>query len=241
MDKLRESTVGAIVANNLLVASVFDKYGIDYCCKGNRKLEEVCRIYGLDADLLEQEINSMVVRPGSSGMDYNGWPIDLLADYIEKTHHRYVQKAIPEIVKKLEKITDVHFDKHPELKKVLGHFKESAIALTNHMRKEETILFPYIRMMVSEGNASSDEISHLGSAGNPIRQMMIEHDTEGERFTTISALTNKYVVPDDGCNTYRLTMDMLKEFDNDLHRHIHLENNILFPKALKLESGNAIL
>lgn len=237
MDNLRETSVGAIVAENLLVASIFDKYGIDYCCKGNRKLKEVCRIHGLDTELLEQEINGMTSKPGSSGMDFNGWPIDLLADYIEKTHHRYVQKAIPEIVKKLEKLKDVHSDKHPELKEVLGHFKESAIALTNHMRKEEMVLFPYIRTMVAEGNPSSDEISHIKYVGNPIRQMMIEHDTEGERFATIAALTNKYVVPDDGCNTYRLTMEMLKEFDNDLHRHIHLENNILFPKALKLETG----
>lgn len=238
MDKLRETPVGSIVAQNLQIASIFDKYGIDYCCKGNRKLDDVCRLHGLDTEKIEQEIASMDEITVRSRLDFNGWPIDLLADYIEKTHHRYVQSAIPEIVKKLGKINDVHGDKHPELFKVLRLFKDSAIALTNHMRKEEMILFPFIRSMVAEGIASSDDISNIGSISNPIKQMMIEHENEGERFTTISGLTKKYSVPDDGCNTYRITMDLLREFDADLHQHIHLENNILFPKALKLESGS---
>lgn len=237
MDKLRETSVGSIVAQNLQIASIFDKYGIDYCCKGNRKLEDVCRLHALDPDKLEQEITNLTETTGKAGLDFNNWPIDLLADYIEKTHHRYVQKAIPDIVKKLEKINDVHGDKHQELKKVLDLFKASAIALTNHMRKEEMILFPFIRKMVAEGISSSDEIS-MNSVSNPIKQMMIEHENEGERYTTIAGLTKNYSVPDDGCNTYRITMDLLHEFDSDLHQHIHLENNILFPKALKLESSS---
>lgn len=236
MEKLKDNTVGSIVAENLSASAIFDKYGIDYCCKGNRTLGDVCRIHGLDADRVEDEIRNAISSPARSGYDFNQWPIDLLADYIEKTHHRYVQKAIPEIVKKLEKITDVHGDNHPELSDVLNHFKDAAIALTNHMRKEEMILFPYIRNMVSEGSMSSDDVSHFGSVHNPIKQMMLEHDTEGERFSTISLLTGGYSIPEDGCNTYRLTMDMLREFENDLHLHIHLENNILFPKTLKLET-----
>lgn len=238
MEKLKETTVGSMVANDLKVAAVFDKYGIDYCCKGNRTFDQVCKIHGLDSDKLLDEISSAVDAPSKAGYDFNNWPIDLLADYIEKTHHRYVQRAIPEIVRKLEKITDVHGEGHPELSDVLQMFKDSAIALTNHMRKEEMILFPHIRGMVSEGIAASDQMPQLNSVVNPIRQMMAEHDTEGERFSVISTITNGYTVPDDGCNTYRLTMDMLKEFENDLHIHIHLENNILFPKALKLESAN---
>lgn len=237
MDKLRETSVGSIVAQNLQIASIFDKYGIDYCCKGNRKLEDVCRLHGLDPDKLEQEITNLTETTGKAGLDFNNWPIDLLADYIEKTHHRYVQKAIPDIVKKLEKINDVHGDKHQELKKVLDLFKASAIALTNHMRKEEMILFPFIRKMVAEGIPSSDEIS-MNSVSNPIKQMMIEHENESERYKTIAELTKNYSVPDDGCNTYRITMDLLHEFDSDLHQHIHLENNILFPKALKLETSS---
>ncbi|MGE5317740.1 MAG: iron-sulfur cluster repair di-iron protein, partial [Chloroflexota bacterium] len=233
----KESTVGSMVADNLKVASVFDKYGIDYCCKGNRTLEQVCKIHGLDPDTIVEEINSAIDAPSKAGYDFNNWPIDLLADYIEKTHHRYVQKAIPEIVRKLEKITDVHGEGHPELSDVLMMFKDSAIALTNHMRKEELVLFPFIREMVNEGSPASDQMP-LNSVTNPIRQMMIEHDTEGERFARMSAITNAYTVPSDGCNTYKLTMDMLKEFENDLHLHIHLENNILFPKALKLESAS---
>lgn len=102
MEKIKESTVGSMVADNLKVASVFDKYGIDYCCKGNRTLEQVCKIHGLDPDTIVEEINSAIDAPSKAGYDFNNWPIDLLADYIEKTHHRYVQKAIPEIVRKLE-------------------------------------------------------------------------------------------------------------------------------------------
>lgn len=235
MEDLKEKKVGDIVAQNLRASKVFEKYGIDFCCKGNRTLEEVCKTHHLDPDMVSEELGEALELPARSGYDYNEWPIDLLADYIEKTHHRYTQKAIPEIVKKLEKLTNVHGEAHPELFSVLSIFKLSAIDLTNHMKREEMVLFPYIKKLVNEGKPASDEIPHFGIIDNPIKHMMSEHDTEGERFREIAQLTNNFALPPDGCNTYKLTMDMLKELDADLHLHIHLENNILFPKAVKLE------
>ncbi|HLN54034.1 MAG TPA: iron-sulfur cluster repair di-iron protein [Lentimicrobium sp.] len=235
MVDIKERTVGSIVSENLLIAPILDKYGIDYCCKGSRKLVDVCRLQQLDVEKLTIEISEVKEKPVKGGHDYDEWPIDLLADYIEKTHHRFAQKAIPEIVRKLEKITNVHGKAHPELNNILKLFKESAIALSNHMKKEEFILFPYIKKMVNEGKSSSDEIPDFSTLSNPIFNMMEEHVTEGERFHEIEKLTKHYTVPPDGCNSYRLSMEMLKEFDEDLHLHIHLENNILFPKAMRLE------
>jgi len=168
---------------------------------------------------------------GNANIDFQSWPLDLLADYIEKKHHRYVEKRIEEITPFLQKIVRVHGERHPELLQVEFLFAQSASDFIEYMAKEEQILFPFVREMVT-GQISK---ASFGTVQNPISMMMSEHSQEGERFEKIAELTNNFTPPADACNSYQVTFALLKEFDEDLHLHIHLENNILFPKAIDLE------
>jgi regulator of cell morphogenesis and NO signaling len=230
------STIGDFVARDFRTAAVFSKYHIDFCCKGQRTIDEVCAKENInEADLLK-EINTVLASKNDSGIDFNSWPLDLLIDYIEKIHHRFVEEKTPVILHFLDKLCSVHGNNHPELFEINQHFKDSAQELASHMKKEEFILFPFVREMM---NATKSHKS-IGkpifkTVKNPISVMMEEHDAEGERFRIISALSNNYTSPEDGCNTYQVTFAMLKEFEDDLHKHIHLESNILFPKAKALE------
>lgn len=160
---------------------------------------------------------------------------DQLADYIEKRHHTYVREKIPFIKEKLHKLCEVHGKNHVELFRVRDLFEEGAENLGQHMMKEELVLFPQIRKMVSVKKGNPVDEQEFETVESSIGVMLQEHQAEGDRFGTISGMTNHYETPSDGCNTYEVTMRTLQEFENDLHRHIHLENNILFPEAIKLE------
>lgn len=235
----KDSIIGAIVASDYRMAGLFQQQGIDFCCKGNRSVEEACREQQIDSDLLVQKL--LRLQSGisdSTGIDYKSWPIDLLADFIEKKHHRYVREQIPVITAFLEKIVRVHGAGHPELKEIKELFEASAAELTTHMKKEELIVFPSVRQLLAAKQAvGTPATAAFGSIANPIRVMMSEHDGEGERFRRISALSNRYAAPEDACNTYRAAYAALKAFEEDLHLHIHLENNILFPASLELEAS----
>lgn len=238
METISNNTIGSLVAANFKAASVFQKFGIDFCCKGNRTISEACAVQNLDKDKVEQEILSVLASKEKSVIDYNSWPIDLLADYIEKTHHRYVTEKIPELNIYLNKLCKVHGERHPELLSIYKHFLASSEELTIHMKKEENILFPFIRAMVKAENSQMEiDQPSFTTVKNPIAMMMKEHDIEGGRFREISRLSNEYTAPADGCTTYKVAFAMLKEFEEDLHTHIHLENNILFPKAITMESA----
>jgi len=238
METLEQITIGEYVAKDFRTAALFSKYGIDFCCNGNRSIEEACQKKAVTADVLLQEIETVLSSKSDSGIDYNAWPIDLLADYIEKTHHRYVSEKTPILLQFLDKLSRVHGAKHPELLLINELFKGCAGELAQHMKKEELILFPFIKKMV-HATLSDEliELPHFETIQNPIAMMMHEHDAEGVRFRKIAELTNNYTPPADGCNTYKVTFAMLEEFEQDLHKHIHLENNILFPKAAKLEKN----
>ncbi|MBS1759354.1 MAG: iron-sulfur cluster repair di-iron protein [Bacteroidetes bacterium] len=237
MNISKEAIVGELVTQDYRAAQVFKNVGIDFCCNGNISLEAACVKNNISTDYVITSLNKIAGQKSDGGIDYNSWPLDLLADYIEKKHHRYVTEKIKEIIPYLDKITNVHGDRHPELSEVNKLFKESAGELAAHMKKEELILFPHIRKMVQAQQTGAKVEAHFGSVQNPIKMMMHEHDTEGERFRKIASLTDNYTVPADGCNTYRVTLALIKEFEDDLHLHIHLENNILFPKALKMEEA----
>lgn len=236
METLEQITIGEYVAKDFRTAALFSKYGIDFCCNGNRSIEEACQKKAVTADILLQEIETVLSSKSDSGIDYNAWPIDLLADYIEKKHHRYVSEKTPILLQFLDKLSRVHGAKHPELLLINELFKGCAGELAQHMKKEELILFPFIKKMV-HATLSDEliELPHFETIQNPIAMMMHEHDAEGVRFRKIAELSNNYTPPADGCNTYKVTFAMLEEFEQDLHKHIHLENNILFPKAAKLE------
>lgn len=236
MEIKKDQNIGQLVAKDYRTASVFKKYGIDFCCQGNRTINDACAEKEVGVEHVLHDLNAMDSASSSAGIDFKSWPLDLLTDYIEKTHHRYVEYKSPELISYFEKICEVHGKNHPELFKIFKLIHQTVGNLTQHMKKEELILFPFIRKMETAkrsgavlGNPS------FGSIENPINEMESEHSAEGDRFRDIESLSNNYTPPEDACNTYRVAFAMLKEFQDDLHLHIHLENNILFPKAILLE------
>ncbi len=236
MNVLEQSTIGEYVAKDFRTAAIFSKYGIDFCCKGNRTIEEACEKKNLDFAQIENEITQLLKTKSDGAIDFKSWPSDLLIDYIEKTHHRYVEEKSLVILPFLDKLCKVHGHNHPELFEINELFKGCAGELAQHMKKEELILFPFIKKMENAIRTSKTiEKPHFGNVEDPIAMMQDEHTTEGDRFVKIAALTNNYTPPSDGCNTYKVTYLMLLEFEQDLHKHIHLENNILFPKAIEMQ------
>jgi len=236
MKTMEAKTIGEYVADDFRSAAIFSKYGIDFCCKGHKSIDEVCQVKGLDKETILDEIETVSNLNQGESINFKSWPLDLLIDYIEKTHHRYVEEKTLVIAQFLNKLCQVHGEKHPELFEIQQLFFESANELTQHMKKEEQILFPFIKKMVTAQNNEST-LNHppFGTVLNPIQMMKHEHDNEGERFRKIKELSNDYTPPQDACNTYKVTFAMIDDFEQDLHKHIHLENNILFPAAENLE------
>ncbi|HQZ24340.1 MAG TPA: iron-sulfur cluster repair di-iron protein [Flavobacterium sp.] len=228
--------IGELVAKDYRTASVFKKYGIDFCCQGNRTIDEACQKKNIDSKSVVNDLDAIIQAQGENTTDYKSWPLDLLADYIEKKHHRYVVEKTAEILPYLDKICRVHGERHPELFEINEHFNKTAGELAMHMKKEELILFPFVRKLAQAKQEGSNVVAPpFGTVQNPIEAMMQEHTNEGDRFRKIEELSNNYTPPQDACNTYGVTLGLLKEFEQDLHLHIHLENNILFPKAIELE------
>ncbi|MCQ9640940.1 iron-sulfur cluster repair di-iron protein [Chryseobacterium sp. WG14] len=227
--------IGNIVAEDFRTAAIFKRHGIDFCCKGGRTIEEACTSKKLDPEKVYAELESLPANEGSS-MDFGSWPLDLLTDYIEKKHHRYVEEKTTVLQAFLDKLCKVHGNRHPELFEINTLFNESAHDLAAHMKKEELILFPFVRNMI-KAKISGEVLPHpaFGTVENPVSMMQHEHSVEGDRFRRIAEITNEYLPPADACNTYKVAFAMLQDFENDLHKHIHLENNILFPKAIQLE------
>lgn len=237
MINLTEKTIGEIVAKDYRSAAVFKAHKIDFCCKGNRTLSEVCENQNISRTVLNAELEKAMQKPNPEYPKFDFWSLDLLVDYIEKKHHRYVKGKIPEIQSYLEKICQVHGKAHPELMEVRQLFEGAAHELVMHMHKEEKTLFPFIRILAEAELEGKKDLSrpHFGTVGNPIKMMKHEHDSEGERFRNIAQLTDDYTPPESACNTYKVAFALLNEFQEDLHQHIHLENNILFPKSILLE------
>ena len=228
--------VGQVVAQDYRTASVFQSYGIDFCCRGNRTIASVCESKNIPVSEVLEKLNATLAEQDESAADYQSWDPDLLVDYIEKKHHRYVEEKILEIPPYLQKVAKVHGERHPELYEIETLFNAAVGELAKHMKKEELVLFPYVRKMVKarqQGQVAA--APHFGTVQNPIQMMMHEHDTEGERFRKIAKLSNNYTPPEDACTTYRVVFALLRDFEADLHLHIHLENNILFPKAIEME------
>jgi len=235
MEITENQIIGELVAQNYKTASIFKKFKIDFCCNGNRTISEACDRKNLDPNVLIKELKD-TTKITEQNIDFNSWELDLLADYIEKTHHRYVISKIEEIKPYLNKVVKVHGDHNPELKEIEVLFNQSAQELTHHLQKEEMILFPFIRNMVSAKIENKPLLTpHFGTVENPISMMKNEHQNEGERFEKISELSSNYTPPTHACNTYKVTYALLKEFEDNLHQHIHLENNILFPSAIVLQ------
>jgi regulator of cell morphogenesis and NO signaling len=234
----QNSSVGEIVKLNFKTAPLFLSHNIDYCCGGKKAISEACLEVGINPDLLISQLESLISESDPDSEYINKLSLNDLADYIIKRHHSYVTESIPFLKTNLEKLVRVHGENHRELFRIKELFNGSAEALTAHMQKEENVLFPHIRGLETAKKTNTPvPISHFGSVSNPIGMMLAEHQNEGERFVEIARLSNNYTLPEGGCTTYDVTLKQLRDFDNDLHRHIHLENNILFPKAIALEKS----
>ncbi len=235
MKELTAQTVADIVTENIKTANVFKKYGIDFCCGGGVSIDKVCQEKKIDPKLLEQELLA-VTQEKNRDHDYNSWKLDFLINYIINVHHSYVVKAVPQILQYSNKVAEVHGDLHPEVIKINDLFHHVANELRAHMSKEEELLFPYIIELVkARSNKESAQPPSFGTVRNPIQMMITEHENVGESLRIFDKLSNNYTPPESACNTYRALYANLSEFEQDLHLHIHLENNILFPKAVKLE------
>lgn len=236
LHKDSQKQIGQFVAEDFRTAAIFSTYGIDFCCKGDRTVEEVCTKKNINADELLDKLAMVQNSNNAQSIDYRTWPLDLLAEYVEKKHHRYVEEKVPVLRQFLDKLCKVHGQRHPELLEITALFIGCSKELSAHMKKEELILFPFIKRMVqAKIDGTKIESPQFATVENPIAMMKHEHEAEGERFEQIAKLTDNYTPPADACNTYRVTYAMLDEFEKDLHLHIHLENNILFPEAIKLE------
>jgi len=234
------TTIGSIVAGNYRTADVFKKYSIDFCCKGGRRLEDVCKEKNLDFSAIEQEVTEKMENTIPIAEDsYRSMELDELAAHIEQVHHKYVRDNIQVLMSYLHKINSVHGARHPELTEIFELFEGCAHELTMHMVKEETVLFPAIKKLATESRLGKTSIKpfFFGSLSNPIGMMEDEHVAEGERFFRIAELSDNFTAPADGCTTYQVAYRKLKEFQDDLFLHIHLENNILFPKAIEMEQS----
>ena len=238
MENIRNKSVGEIVKLDFRAADVFSSYGIDFCCGGKISVAEACSNAKTDEALVIQALINLKNQTGSAVHDFDSWDIGFLADYIIHTHHQYVSKAIPQILPLAQKVADVHGEHHPEVVVVNELFNDLADELLSHMQKEEQILFPYIKKLVSdesEGNCSDGAC--FGTVIGPISVMEQEHENAGVILKQLYHLSDGYTAPEDACNTFRVLYGKLKEFEDDLHRHIHLENNILFPKAIEMEQA----
>lgn len=228
-----EETLGEIAVKDLRKAEVFKKYGIDFCCGGKKTVREVCSEKGLDFDEIEQELQQIDKAPVTRGVPYDDWPLDFLADYIINTHHSYVKKSLPDLLAYTNKIMQVHGHAHPELTEVSDLTKSIATELTEHMVDEETVLFPYVKELVKADKSTVLNHDRIAT----IAEMEKEHDAVGRMLERIRLITNDYTLPADSCASYALTFKLLQEFEDDLFLHIHLENNILFPKMVKLQES----
>lgn len=231
-----DETLGEIVSKDLRKAQVFKKYGLDFCCGGKKTVNEACAEKGLDVTKIEQELQQADTLPAARPIPYGDWSVDFLSDYIVNTHHSYVRKNLPDIKAYSEKVAKVHGNNHPEILRVNQLVREINDELLTHMVKEEMVLFPYIKELVgAKDGIQPAHAAQFGTVQNPINMMELEHELVGKNLEEIRKITNNYLLPEDACASYSLLYRMLDEFEEDLHLHVHLENNILFPKALEIE------
>ena len=227
------STVGELVAQNPARARVFEKVGIDYCCGGKKPFEDACREKGLDAQAVASQLDLPGEASASRFADARSMTLTELADHIVATHHAYLRNELPRIDHLVGRVTNAHGQKHPEVLQVAAIFASLAEEMNSHMAKEERILFPAIRNLDATGDAQF----HCGTLSGPIGVMEAEHDSAGDALAQFRELTRDYSTPPDVCNTYRALMDALRDLEEDMHQHVHKENNVLFPRALAMEAG----
>lgn len=236
MNELMNKSLAQIVTGNHLSAAVFEKYHLDFCCKGKRSLKQACDEQNIAIEELLPELEKIA----SGASITTGYPFDKLTqaqliDHIVSTHHAYVKNELPQLLTYAEKVASKHGENHPELFKIFELVAAVKEEMELHMKKEEQVLFPRIQeietITAQQKENPQLNISYLQA---PISIMEQEHDHAGALTAEIRQLTNNYIPPQDACTTYKLLFASLQAFETDLHQHVHLENNLLFPNAIKL-------
>lgn len=229
MENYKGIQIGEIVTQDFRAAEIFKNAGIDFCCGGSQTLEQACREKNLDSSVLETELAKLEMTTVNAMHNFNEWGLDFLCDYIVNTHHKTVLRLLPQLVAYTQKIAQVHGLHHQELIAIGALFADINTELLQHLRNEEEVLFPAIKELLK---SNSEEAK--ATVISEITRMKGEHEFAGGAMDKINELSDNYSVPADGCSTYQVTYKLLEQFEDDLHIHVHLENNILYPKALKL-------
>jgi regulator of cell morphogenesis and NO signaling len=229
------TTIRSIVADDFRAAAVFERHGVDFCCGGHRPVAEACSELGVDPAALARDLETALAQASPDVPRFNIWDLDQLTGYIVANHHVYVRQAVDTLLAHTRKVADVHGENHPEVRAIADRFEALAAELASHMAREEQVLFPYINGLAQAQRGGPVPAAPFGSVDRPIRMMETEHESAGDAVASIRKLSGGYARPADACTTFRVTYQELHAFEADLHRHVHLENNILFPKALALE------
>jgi regulator of cell morphogenesis and NO signaling len=238
---LNSISIREIVNKNPGSISVFEKFKIDYCCNGKFTFEEACQRAKVSKESVAKLLEETVSDNPLALIRAHLWPLDFLASFIVHNHHAYVKSVTPEILFLTGKVSKAHSARHPEVEAIKTQFEILSDELEKHMYKEEAILFPAVTGLVKRSNNLNFEFEQIADAEfqlmYPIEVMEAEHVSAGKCLAKIRELSDDYTLPEDACNSFELLYQRLREFEDDLHTHIHLENNILFPKALELEAS----
>ncbi|MDD5104336.1 MAG: iron-sulfur cluster repair di-iron protein [Desulfuromonadaceae bacterium] len=229
------TTIGEIVAADYRTAKVFETHGIDFCCGGKVALSAICQEKGINPDTLLRDIAAIKMEQIDRSQNYSSWELPFLVDYIVNTHHAYLKENDVKIATYAQKIAGVHGAHHPEVVEIATIFQKIATDMAAHLLEEEEVFFPAVKRADAErknGNSPSKEDSNV--IKESLAKLGREHEEIGDAIHAIRRLSKDFALPKDTCNTFMITYQMLKEFEDDLHKHVHLENNILFPKASQL-------
>jgi len=228
-------TIGEIVADDYRTARVFEDHGIDFCCGGKIVLSAICRDKGIELAVIEQELADVKAAALDRSLNYSAWKLPFLMDFIVNTHHAYLHENMDQIAGYTRKIAEVHGPNHPEVLEIAEIFNKIVPELADHLRYEEVVFFPAIKRIDAAGeSAAVPDMLDVESVRVGLEKLQREHEEVGDAIHQIRHLARNYELPGDACNTFMLTYQKLKEFEDDLHKHVHLENNLLFPKAAKL-------
>jgi len=232
VNSVTDRTIGEIVAGDYRTAAVFEKHGIDFCCGGKIALSAVCQAKGIDPGTITREIEAAKSTPVDRSQNYTAWTLSFLADYIINTHHSYLKENTGQIAAYAHKIAEVHGARHPEVVEIAAIFDEIATDMAAHLREEEEVFFPAVkRVEATQKAGTAPEAKDIETIKRSLEKLSHEHDEIGDAAHKIRHLAKGYAIPDDVCNTFMVTYQKLNEFEDDLHKHVHLENNILFQKA----------
>ncbi|MBS1559079.1 MAG: iron-sulfur cluster repair di-iron protein [Bacteroidetes bacterium] len=234
-----EETLGQLATRDLRKAQVFKKYGLDFCCGGKKTVKQACAEKGIDASVVETELQQAErqAAPSTRPLAYHEWDLGFLADYIVQVHHSYIKKNLPGIIDMTHQVLLRHGAAHTELGLVYELVQAIQAELTEHLQKEEQIIFPFIKSLAVASGASKQFSAPSGTVRNPVKVMEKEHERIGKYLEELRMVTDKYVVPADACDSYNMLYHLLAEFEEDMLQHIHLENNILFAKAIEMEQA----